>query len=400
MVKTILAMGQSNALGRTGATNIANDMSLVWNNQNDITTLANVGTAFIVPAVGANPFVNGKGSFLTSVSAYLGRMTDPDEVHRIILIATGGLSIDSWINASNVKGPMWDRMKAILLAAGVTQVDAFLWHQGENDEATYTTYSTRFNNLLSALQTDGHITTTTPVVIGETTWQYPNINTSLRSIANANPRVEIVSIGSYDSSDNTHFDDQFTPIIAVDYARALSRLDGSWKDKWRVADVINNSPVIANPITNQMGLIKAKDLISQRNFVVGAAKAITIPTGIDTKIPLDFMFGNPDFISSGGGFQSNNVEGIWRFDLQGFADKSARVKLLDDTGKQLWFSSYAGGADPVGNNPILSGFAFMRLFRSDRVWLGIHHSKGTNVVHDMTTAHQFIRFAATFMGED
>lgn len=399
MTKYILCMGQSNAIGRTGPTVVDNEMSQIWNNQNDITTTANVGNAWVDTFnVNAAPFVGGKGSFLASVGAFLGRLGTPNELHRMILVATGGLSIDQWHNGTSA-GAMYARMVAVLAAAGVTKVDALLWHQGEQDEATYTTYVSRFNALLARLQSDGYIDANTPVVVGETTWANPNINGALRSLT-ANPRIACAHIGGFTASDGVHFDDQFTWHIALTYARELSRLPGPWNRLWKDPDFVSNAPVLANPTTNNLFRAVQKDFVPQREFVYACGRALSIPTGVDTKIPLRSMMGNHGLIAADGSF-SPLVDGIYRFDIQTFGSGGkTRAKLLDYQSKELAFVAYSGSSDAIANNPILSGFAFLRLWRGDVVWLGVNQASGSTQTLDTLTSANFNRMAVTYMGED
>ncbi|MBX4921007.1 hypothetical protein HJA76_15045 [Rhizobium bangladeshense] len=206
---TILAMGQSNALGNQAGgltTPFAN--VTVWNNQNDIETLANLGTAFITPVLGAVPFNTAAGpinNMMVHAAKVIAKVAGRPV--RLILVAEGGISIDKWINASNVKGPMYTRMQAVLAAAGIsTPVDIFLWHQGEADNATSGTYQTRWNNLITALTTDGVINSGTAIAVGETALQYTNINPVLKTIADADARVGLARLSNLNlAGDNTHF---------------------------------------------------------------------------------------------------------------------------------------------------------------------------------------------------
>jgi len=205
----ILAMGQSNALGNQagGLTTPFTDVT-VWNNQNDIETLANLGTAFIAPVLGAVPFNTAAGP-INNMMVHAAKVIAKVAARpvRLILVAEGGISIDKWINASNVKGPMYTSMQAVLAAAAISSpVDVFLWHQGEADNGTSGTYQTRWNNLVTALTTDGVINAGTAIAVGETALQYTSINPVLKTIADADARVGLARLSNLNlAGDNIHF---------------------------------------------------------------------------------------------------------------------------------------------------------------------------------------------------
>ncbi|TCU25278.1 sialate O-acetylesterase [Rhizobium laguerreae] len=206
---TILAMGQSNALGNQAGgltTPFAN--VTVWNNQNDIETLANLGTAFIAPVLGAVPFNTAAGpinNMMVHAAKVIAKIAGRPV--RLVLVAEGGVSIDKWINAANVKGPLYTRMQAVLAAAGISSpVDVVLWHQGEADNASSGTYQTRWNNLVTALTTDGVINAGTAIAVGETARQYTAINAVLKLIADADARAGIGRLANLNTAgDNIHF---------------------------------------------------------------------------------------------------------------------------------------------------------------------------------------------------
>lgn len=406
MTKTILCMGQSNAVGRTGATLITNERVTFWNNENDRTDTVNPGTAWVAGDVAQRPFVGGKGSFLASVGAYLARLKDPDEAVRVILVATGSQSISAWHNGSSA-GAMYSRMQAVLAAAGVAQVDALLWHQGESDEATHATYVTRWNALIARLQLNGHINEHTPIVVGEVRWsQGYNINQRLHEIAAADPRVEIVQMGGYNATDDVHFDDQFTSIIASGYARELCRIPGPWKDLWRGPPISTHHGLLIDPVSQEQKQIPPIDLFPQRHFVLGVGQAVTFPNSVDTKIPLVPLLGKKELIAISSnpavaGRFTPDRNGIWRFDYQVHTDGGkTRAKLQNWEGKEIWFGGYTGGTDAVGNNPIVSGWAIMRLYAGEHVWLAGTQSSGADKTVTALYSSMFNRMLVTFMGED
>lgn len=206
---TVLAMGQSNAYGNQsgGLATPFVDVT-VWNNQNDIETTANLGTAFVAPVLGAVPFNTAAGpinNMMVHAAKVMARIARRPV--RLILVAVGGQSIDKWVNASSVKGAIYIRMQAILAAAGITSpVDVLLWHQGEADNATSGTYQTRWNNMMAALTADGVIDAGTAIAVGETAAQYTAINAVLKTIADASPRVGLARLANLGlAGDNVHF---------------------------------------------------------------------------------------------------------------------------------------------------------------------------------------------------
>lgn len=226
---TILAMGQSNALGNQSGGNSTFDSNVtVWDNANSLTDLSALGSAFLAPALGSNPLnPAGSNTMMIQVANHLAIKTG--EAVRLILVATGGQAIDAWVSSSGVKAAMYNRMEAVLAAAGVSSVDLFLWHQGEADNGgpASNAYPTRWGYLLANLQTDGYIGAGTPIVIGEVAAQYTSINPVLNSIAAADSRVAIALIKNQPTAaDNIHFTGAAQDAIGQLYAQALSDMAG------------------------------------------------------------------------------------------------------------------------------------------------------------------------------
>jgi hypothetical protein len=203
---TILAMGQSNALGnQAGGPDFSSPSVPVWNSQGDIDTLVNLGTAWVPMQIGQQPF-NTAGAInnMMAHAANWIEITSGDTV-RLILIAMGSQSIDKWTNSSGTRGALYSRMQAVLAAAGVTTpVDVLLWHQGEADNATSGTYAARWSATLSNLTTDGVIDGGTRIALGETSPSSANVLPVLRSLASASTKVACLSVLPC-AADNIHF---------------------------------------------------------------------------------------------------------------------------------------------------------------------------------------------------
>lgn len=374
-MKTILAMGQSNALGFGGPSLVNNGRVTVWNNENNVTVIGDVGSAFVTPNVAGNPFSAGNGNFLASAGSFISDMIDEDV--RIVLVATGGQPIEKWAKFPT-PGIMWLRMKAILAAAGVTKVDALLWHQGESDDALGTTanYEVAFQALLANLETDGYISRATPVIIGECSWKWPTINSVMHHIVRNDPRISLVRSGAFYTSDGTHFTEAMTSIVAAAYARELARLAGPWAGAWR------------GPTSGECA------------FVVSCGSAVTMPNGVDVKVPVRAVLGNASLIGSDGSF-TPQWDGIWKFEAKPYLGiEKVSARILDDAGREVAFLCWSGNQDPTGNTMMMDGSAYIRLHRSQKVWFGLRHNKGSTISTNDQVMRQYTRFAATYIGED
>lgn len=206
MTKYFLASGQSNCRGRgTGGDFTISPLVKVWNNQNDISDLTNLGTAWVTPDRNARPFVSGCNNFAVHAANQIALATG-EEV-RLVIVAKGDTSIGQWFSAS-IRQPMLYRISAVLAAAGVTTLDGFWWHQGEADNSATAAgyYPGRWNALINCLTSDGVITSSTPVVMGEVSTKYGTIPGVLQSIADADPRIRLAPVKQFERlTDDVHF---------------------------------------------------------------------------------------------------------------------------------------------------------------------------------------------------
>ena len=219
----LLAMGQSNAIGRGqgGADAVAGEVT-VWNNRSDTLALDDLGSGFVRPDLDADPFVNGRNNMFLHMAGALAE-TSGSPV-RLILVAKGGESIDRWMDLRGTAGPLYARMAAILRRAEVPRVNLLAWHQGESDEPASDTYSDRWTRLLDRLSDDGIIDAATPIVIGETARKYQSINRVLNTIAEGSDRIGIARISGLPTFDTIHFAGDCMPEIGHRYARLAAAM--------------------------------------------------------------------------------------------------------------------------------------------------------------------------------
>lgn len=263
---TVLAMGQSNAVGRnTGGRQAFSSLLTCWNNENDIDSASvNLGSAFVAADIGQFPFDDGCNNLMIQTCNLLARATG--ENVRVILVAMGGKPIASWATSSGAAGAMYTRTEAVLAAAGVSSVDLVLWQQGVTDDnaGTTGTYVASWGHLLSNLQSDGYITSTTPIVVGLEAKDYKTVNSILVSISNADSRVGLAKIAGFGTDDGTHFLGEECINIGMEYLRAMNGLGGSAFED------------ILDPVSDNQGF-QALKLSDQDNIASETYTKVTFP---------------------------------------------------------------------------------------------------------------------------
>lgn len=204
-VITVLAMGQSNSLGWQAGGEWSFPAGVTaWDNLNGVTDLSLVGSQWAQPSLGANPF-KSDGSNNPMIHACKSLHERTGRPVRLVLVSKGGQQISMWSDGS-VKGPLYARMQSVLAAAGVKEVDAFLWHQGEADNPAPETYGTKFESLLGFLRSDGYLPRGTPVVIGTPVNTFTSIIPVLEQIATTHPEIALADISNLAvGADNIHF---------------------------------------------------------------------------------------------------------------------------------------------------------------------------------------------------
>lgn len=375
-MKTILAMGQSNMTGAHpgGAWNIPSSVT-VWNNTNELSSATvGLGNAFVTPAnMSASPFI-GKNNLAVHACRYIA--SEMSEDVRLILISCSGLPIANWCNSAGVTGPMYARMKAILAEAGVTEIDAFLWHQGEGDAAGGTTgsYVAAWNALLAEMEADGYIDSDTPVVLGELGIQHTVMNPILHSIADASPRVGIADISCFPMASDLHFLGPSLVRAGLEYARQLMKFPSFAVGCEPAADGVYVSATGGAPYTTSLSA-PVKVLVKAEN-------------------------GKKDLIQAGA-FVADRM-GVWEFAVRGCAYTSAMsVALLDETGAVIQYIAGSGGSGSGGMMPYVNGNGVIALGKGDKVFLGVLVAAGGSAVNvDAINAAFLNRMMVRYLGVD
>lgn len=360
MTKTILAMGQSHAVGSADSTGVWNFPATVkvWNNTSNIdSNSTGLGSAFVTPVISSPPF-GGTNSMMPHAARYLAKLKGEDI--RLILVGRGGDTISSWATEAGVRGTMYLRMQAILAAAGVSAVDAFLWHQGEGDSGTPGTYGARWGRLLSNLNADGYLSLTKPVVIGALNPSQIAMNAVLREIADLDARVGLADIQGFPINQdpaNLHFLGTSAVRAGLEYARELSKLDGAFK-----------------------GIIPL-DYKPSGLFVTGVGNVdySSVAGGGISKIPLIAENGKKSMISDGS-FVADRA-GVWKFAVTGYSGRGrTAIMLIDETGSKVQDLGFSGALDPVSNTAVLSGHGVVALGEGDKISLGVAQDGGSATV--------------------
>lgn len=356
-MKTILLSGQSNAIGRGEGGSFAIDPRVtVFNNENDRNDLLNLGTAFVTPIRSNRPFVNSRNNLGIHAASYLAKLLDEDV--QLIIVAQGNTPISQWSST----GPMYARVKSVLAAAGVSSVDAFMWHQGEAN-STDTAYSSKFATLLSNLEADGIISDTTPVVVGEIAVKYnPQLNEKLNAMATG--RIKCANISTFGTIDEIHFTGGATVRVGWEYAKCLHDL-------------------LTTPWSYSMG-----------QYVYARGKsAVSIPNSGNAKVPVSAEQGDATFISSGGAFVAP-FAGVFRFDGAVYSGKTKTwSRLLDNSGSVIANLAYGSEA----TNPVVEGHAILSLAEGDIVWLGVSQAGGGTQSLSASNSSNYCKLTVTVM---
>ena len=296
-----------------------------------------------------------------------------DEDINLILVAFEGKSISWWMNSAGVAGSMYARMASILAAAGVSKVDAFLWHQGEADNLAPHGYASAWAHLLSKMTTDGYIDAETPIVLGETIVQNTPINGVLRNIADADPRIGIADISTFPLASDLHFCGPSYVRAGLEYAREIMKLPG----------VFHREP---EPFENI--------------YVTGAARTgLTLPTSCFVKVKMKAENGKKSLFNADGAFVADRF-GVWEFSGRGCSyAQHASLSLLDETGAYLQSLGQVLSAN-ANFKPIVSGSAVMAMGPGDKVYLGLFQSTGGTVTIPVEDSSLMNRLTVKFLGSE
>lgn len=394
---TVLGMGQSNATGRgTNGEFVIDAGVTAWNSENDIETTANLGTAFVTPDRAQRPFVSSYNSPLIHACKYLKRATGEDV--RLIMVCMPGRAIAAWMAADGTKGAMYTRMAAVLAAAGVTDVDAFIWQQGETDDTSGAgTYTAKWNKLLEVMTTEGYITADTPVAVTSPPAILANINPVFETIAASSDRVGIARVSTFPLLDTIHYSGVFAPRIGFEQFRALSDTETDLGGALRIPDFGQNDFLLGDNVTGERRRADAGDAVPQRNWVYGVGyDSFSIPSSSTfTTVPLKPRFGQRALIS-GGAFVPDR-SGIWKIQAKGYAGgNGTAVSILDRSGAEMERIGY----QPTGN-AIVTGATYLDLSEGDPIYLGVRQTGGSTV--DITydgVGPTYFALEAIFMGAE
>jgi|GEM_PF-4430327 len=157
---TILAMGQSNMVGRyAGGDATTNPDVYAWDGSNWVVATLGVAPFYTITA-NANNIAH---SFARKYQQQYG-----GEV-RIILSAQSAQPIAEWVGSGTASTMYADAM-AQIAASGTTKIDAILWHQGEQDRdlngGSAVQYQADLNTLLTQLRAEPTIGKTVPFIAG------------------------------------------------------------------------------------------------------------------------------------------------------------------------------------------------------------------------------------------
>ena len=346
----IIDSGQSNAQCRAvGGRFPVNDRVKFWNNQSDVVGNLNLGDSFVALDRHNAPFTNSCNNIFAHAADHIARSTGLDV--RVVQVAKGGTPFSEWDGKSS---PMYERMISVLSAAGVSNADLFLWHQGEGDNAAgYSTYAARWSDFIQNLESDGVINSDTKIVIGEL---------APRSIENMHPvqhslvnhRTDIAAIKTLPTSDGTHFD-----------------ADG----------VIEAGEIYAKRTLLMMGV----DFIPRTNETLGDYVGgdgdgnLSLINEVNTPIPIKCKVGDSRLISVDGAFVAP-LDGDYLFNCTCYGNAHRmRLKLLNYDSSEIRTLAYSGKKDVINNNPILSGSYAMRMHEGQVVFLGINQSSGADI---------------------
>lgn len=231
MTITGLLSGQSNAIGgSTGGLFRINPLVTVWNNVTNIQDGTGLGTAWVAPDRNADPFFEGKNHQGVWVSHYLAKAMG--EAQRMVTLARNGQKIEEWHDGVSVQGilqQIFDIVDEIGMSA---PFDWFGWNQGSadsNSPSDLSSYRTKWDAMLAAMESEGLITSSTPIFVSETSVETsPEINEVLQDIADDDPRVGYAAIGRYPTRDGVHFTGPALVVAGWEGARALSSVPGAF----------------------------------------------------------------------------------------------------------------------------------------------------------------------------
>lgn len=192
------AIGKAMVILVTGQSNATIEQPYVWTPPvnlkiwNYTKVAGNIGTAFVSPS----------GTVMSLALAY-GRKLAIENPHRtiyIINIALGANSIGGWLPSvvfpdRDVYTDIVANVPPALVAAGATQIDAYVWWQVEGDKGALPAYPAKFETMMTRMRTNSWFKESTPTIVhgcssnaisGDPT--YGPCNKTLQAVVNADPQ--------------------------------------------------------------------------------------------------------------------------------------------------------------------------------------------------------------------
>lgn len=239
-----LSIGQSNNHGGAtalGGSALFHPAVTVWNNDTARTDLEDIGAAFVAPVLGAPPFhSSGANNFGVHAVSHIAALSGESE--QLIVSGRAGSLVDVWIDRDNVHKQQLLRLLAVMAAAGVGLVDRLFYQHGESDvtEGWIDEYPNNAERLFAALEDEGIIDATTPIVVGLLTPILGSVtdgglNDTLRAMVAGSSRNMIIAETAslpFVAVDPTHFTGQGLVRAGRRYVEALSGLDSAFAGIW------------------------------------------------------------------------------------------------------------------------------------------------------------------------
>ncbi|MCV0396971.1 MAG: sialate O-acetylesterase [Rhizobiaceae bacterium] len=298
MTVRVFVSGQSNALGRgTGGPDWSGIDSRVrvWNNVNP---LGSNGTAFgsAATARAAGTFENFTTNNLAVwFCSHLAQRLDDDV--DMTIVAKGATGISEWGDGQD----MLLESDAVWTATGQDPAHVFVWHQGEANAASPSSYKTSFLALLDNLEAAGVIDASTIVIVGglaEESQSRIDFNRDiLQSLAAENVRIFYASSNGLATYDGTHFTGQMLHTFGYDrYFHAYMEALNAMPDLWAL---VNEGGTPGEAGTGENKIVNINPILNSGYRLKGPAQVLTTTQTYNT--PSDVAAILVEVQGSGGG---------------------------------------------------------------------------------------------------
>lgn len=158
-------------------------------------------------------YIEANKSFITYAGIELAKRYPNNNV-RIIKDAFPGEPIENWEKGSvagNLESWITTTNEALATLKNKSNVDGFMWHQGESDSGSWQTYFAQINDVISNMRSESFANTNTPFVAGKMTsdtsvYDYSNINSVLEQLNSDGSNTTATAQTDYPTSrDGAHF---------------------------------------------------------------------------------------------------------------------------------------------------------------------------------------------------